>query len=440
MTRRQVTTIFYEIALLMLSSFILSSCSSPTLPLSKPRREVPNSVLQTSSNAETFYQQGIEKVQNGKYEDAIVDFTQAIQRDPNFAEAYLHRGRARIETSSRLSWQDGIADFSEAIRLKPDYVQAYYSRGLWRTRLAGDATLGKLLAPDVIKQYQQDAIADLTKAIQLRPTFAAAYYLRAIAQSEPNKWNEQGARKDFIQVIQSNPNLFDAYLDRRDLVRLDLQDSQKVLNSLTQTLKKNPKNLDALYQRGFIYLDLNNAKESIKDFNQIIQQKPSDKDAYYGRGFAYYRLRNYTAAIQDLSQTIRLNPTFADAYLLRALAYLGAEDYQSSIKDSTKVISLDPDSSNAYFIRGLAWDKLGQRKKADEDYGNVNWPCITCAGGSGTASSNPAVYYDRGIALARRGDKQGAVNSLKKAANIFQTQGNQTRYQETLKRVADLQR
>jgi tetratricopeptide (TPR) repeat protein len=126
--------------------------------------------------------------------------------------------------------------------------------------------------------------------------------------------------------------------------------------------------------------------------------------------------------------------------LLRALTYLNVGDYESSIKDSTKVISLDSDSSNAYFIRGLTWEKLGQQKKADEDYGNENWPCITCAGASGTASSNPMVYYDRGVALARRGDKQGAVNSLKKAANIFQTQGNQARYQETLKRVAELQR
>ena len=336
-------------------------------------------------------------------------------------------------------YKEAVVDFSEAIRLKPDYVQAYYDRGFWRTRFAGDGGLVNF-PPDVIKQYQKDAITDLTKVIQLRPTFAAAYYLRAKARDYP-KFDEQGAKKDFFQVIRLDPNLFDTYPDRGDLVKLELRDNQAVLRTLTQTIQKNSKNADVLYQRGFVRLDVGDVKGSIEDFSQMIQLKNNDKDAYYGRGFAYYRLKDYRAAIKDLSQAIQLNPTFADAYLLRALAYLGAGDYQSSTKDSTYAISLDPDSGNTHFVQGLAYEKLGQHQNAAKDYEYASyWPCITCGGASGVESNNPIVYYDRGIALARRGDAQGAVNSLKKAAHIFQTQGNQTLYQETLERIAELQK
>jgi tetratricopeptide (TPR) repeat protein len=57
----------------------------------------------------------------------IMSCTREIERDPRNAEAYFHRGSARIlagETSPRV-----IADLSKAIELKPDYIAAYEKRG-----------------------------------------------------------------------------------------------------------------------------------------------------------------------------------------------------------------------------------------------------------------------------------------------------------------------
>ncbi len=49
-------------------------------------------VHKSVSAAEFFYQQGVEKVQQGDYEQAIAFFTQAIKANPYYIEAYKYRG------------------------------------------------------------------------------------------------------------------------------------------------------------------------------------------------------------------------------------------------------------------------------------------------------------------------------------------------------------
>lgn len=49
-------------------------------------------VRQSVPAAEFFYQQGVEKVQEGKYESAIAFFTNAIKANPYYIEAYKYRG------------------------------------------------------------------------------------------------------------------------------------------------------------------------------------------------------------------------------------------------------------------------------------------------------------------------------------------------------------
>ena len=47
-----------------------------------------------SSNAETYYRQGVENLKKERYKEAIEDFTQAIRLNPNYTEAYENRGLA----------------------------------------------------------------------------------------------------------------------------------------------------------------------------------------------------------------------------------------------------------------------------------------------------------------------------------------------------------
>lgn len=67
------------------------------------------------SAAESFYQQGVEKVQERKYEDAIAFFTHAIKANPYYIEAYKYRGLCCSQLGLEMR---ATADLSKASELE----------------------------------------------------------------------------------------------------------------------------------------------------------------------------------------------------------------------------------------------------------------------------------------------------------------------------------
>ena len=53
-------------------------------------------------------------------------FSDAIELNPNDAEAYNNRG---VAYSNKGDYDRAIADYTKAIELNPDYVEAYSNRG-----------------------------------------------------------------------------------------------------------------------------------------------------------------------------------------------------------------------------------------------------------------------------------------------------------------------
>jgi len=76
-------------------------------------------------SAEACLQRGDQFVERHEYGLAIEQYTQAIQRKPDWAEAYNNRGHAYY-----WKWEGAkaIRDFNRAIELRPDYPRAYGNR------------------------------------------------------------------------------------------------------------------------------------------------------------------------------------------------------------------------------------------------------------------------------------------------------------------------
>jgi Flp pilus assembly protein TadD len=102
---------------------------------------------------------------NGRYKNpkrAVQYLNQAINKKPDFAEAYNNRGNAYRDLNQP---QKAVADYNKAIRLKSDYAQAYNNRG----NVYYD-----------LKKYQL-AINDYNKSLSLNPSYKFAYLNRGLA-------------------------------------------------------------------------------------------------------------------------------------------------------------------------------------------------------------------------------------------------------------------
>lgn len=110
-------------------------------------------------NAQMFYQRGLDQLALRNYSEAITAFSQAIEINPEFTEAYLSRCRANEELKDNRAVLD---DCYRLLQINPQFAQAYYYQGRARYRLG----------------YQQSAVEVYTHAITLQNTYALAYFQR----------------------------------------------------------------------------------------------------------------------------------------------------------------------------------------------------------------------------------------------------------------------
>ncbi len=96
------------------------------------------------------------------YEQAISDFSSALEIDDNYAPAYYNRGLAYYNKGD---YDRALADFTQAVRIMPSHANAYSNRGLIY-HLRGNL---------------EQAIADYTKAIEGNAADGDAYNNRAVA-------------------------------------------------------------------------------------------------------------------------------------------------------------------------------------------------------------------------------------------------------------------
>ena len=77
-------------------------------------------------DATLFHNRGMAKEGLNQFEDAIVDYDEAIRLNPEYAVACFQRGYCKGALNR---FEEAIADFDEAIRLVPEFVLAFYHRG-----------------------------------------------------------------------------------------------------------------------------------------------------------------------------------------------------------------------------------------------------------------------------------------------------------------------
>lgn len=78
---------------------------------------------------------------------------------------------------------------------------------------------------------------------------------------------------------------------------------------------------------------LGDIEKAIADFNQTLKIDPKFVDAYYNRGLAYFKQRNPQAAIADFNQALKINPNLADAYANRGLSQYALGDKRTAVAD-----------------------------------------------------------------------------------------------------------
>ena len=262
-----------------------------------------------------FLDRGILFAMEGDYIRAIADFTRALQINPDFAGAYIMRGRAlrasvsdvanvgddfgwfgiavpeRQPTAEEVQvFERAIADFTHALTLDPDNGKIYLERGLAFRQM----------------ENLDAAITDLDQAMQLAPDSGSrAWPLNVRGETYMKKGNLDQAIADFTESIR----LF-------------------------------PTNYSTHQNRGNTFLRMGRHDRAMADFTEAIRLDPGNGKLYFDRGHAYSGMNDHDRAIADFSEAIRLDPLFGPAYTSRGIAYAFKHDSYSAVQDLERALEI----------------------------------------------------------------------------------------------------
>ncbi|PSB58141.1 tetratricopeptide repeat-containing S1 family peptidase [Chamaesiphon polymorphus] len=291
-------------------------------------------------------------------------------------------------------------------------------------------------------------LADLERAIKLNPQNALLYYNRGNAKF--NLRNNQGAIEDYSRAIEIDPNATNFYY-KRGYAKEWIGDNKGAVADYSHAIEIDPSNIDAYYNRGFIRYQLGDNQGAIADYSKILSL-PNDSNpwVYIRRGNAQYKLGDTKAAIEDYNRAIAIDPSLAksesvraaisidsynsavarnpkdaSAYFRRARAKDEFNDKKGAIEDYNQAIALAPNFAEAYYHRANTKEQLGDIKGAVADFDR-------------SSTLNPKhtpTYIRRGSIKYQLGDKKGAVSDWRKAAKIYQQQGQLNDYKFIMKSI-----
>lgn len=240
---------------------------------------------------------------NGKYNEAVNDFTKASSIDPNDPNIPMKRGFVYVNSLEQ--FENAVADFTKAIDLSQDPKEAYRSRAYVYWKM----------------QDFRRSIEDYKKIVELEPKNANSYL-----------------------------NLGNAYFN---LSAYDL-----AANTYSEVIKITP-NAESYNLRGWALTNDEKYQEALLDFNKAIELNPYDGKYFKNRGNVKNKLGQYSSAMEDLDIAIKKKIDLHYKSLSnKGDSYFGLEKYKEAVEYYQEALKIKPDFQEAIDGKQKAEAKL----------------------------------------------------------------------------------
>ena len=375
----------------------------------------------TAQRTEQIYRDGLVLIEYKYYANALSCFEQAIDLNPDFAQAWFQVGRCRselvrreIENTEEYLYTDEVSEryqgvietYQKAIELQPDYADA------------------------------RSSLAELFFDLGQRQSEELEYpsgYMRAI------EWYKQAAeiRDDWVTAYHEIGEVYSLLMENwndyeiRDQINFDgtLGIAEECIETFQQLIQIHPYSAEAYYELGkahtrwiapFIMMAENYGNEtsdeietmkqdkhpqiqgvlknSIEAYRTAVKIKPNYGEAYNELGEACQRVGQFEEAIQAFKQAIVLGNI---ARIDKARGRLERTDIETVRWDF-----YDVTKETVHRNLAEAYHGLGKQHFADGNYIQA----IECYHSAMMAdSSDDAVYYDLAVANDEAGHYELAI-------------------------------
>ncbi len=289
---------------------------------------------------------------------AIEYFRHQLQRGHKDAEIYSSRGLAYQFIGEN---DQAIADFTAALELRPDHVETLVRRGQTYAKL-GD---------------HQAAIDDFRKVIHVDESNHWARFCRALSRAATGDTSK--ALQDVVKAIKMSPRhpryhvLHAELLQKSDAVR-KRGDWTKVVKAYDRAIRIDSADAITHQRRAAAHAHSGQVLEAIHDFTRALELDPKNSDMLVQRGHAYLKNEQREQALEDFELALTRNPKHAKAYSGRATVLISQDRYEYTLIWLTKAIhrfKAPGDLAEIIFARGKVFYQMKRFQPAIADFSTV---------------------------------------------------------------------
>jgi len=322
-----------------------------------------------AQTARQYFRAGEDFTKANNYQDAIAQYTKAIELDPDFEKAYVSRAQAYARTNEH---QKAAEDYDRALVFDEKDEELYYFSGReWH--LHGN---------------NQFALMRLTTAINMKKNFEEAYTVRQAVYKEMEEYEK--ALEDCLECLRLNDdeqayyNLAKVYEklgmdpEAEEAYKMSLQKNRRVVEThfsyaqllfrlekydeagleVTQVLQLDPRHLEGILLESQVLAAQGNYLKASDQLSMASVEHPDEPRIYLYRGDINTKLNQPGYAIIDYSKAIELDPENAVLYYKRAGAYETMQDYEKALQDYDKLLAMSQYDGTAQRLHQEATERM----------------------------------------------------------------------------------
>jgi len=348
----------------------------------------------------------------GDSASALQGLKQAIQLDPQCADAFLRLGLAEFQDGATA---DSIEHYQRALALQPRSYSGHY-----------DLALAYLK-----EQKLPEARAQLERAVSADPRQADAAYdlgivLLELGEASGALIQLRHARALNLQRPDVAFNIVRAQLEARHIAeaRAEAADSARHFGSdfqwsaavgqlflqkaqpkdaafyLLQASRIRPDDVDIRHRLAGAYLESGQAEEVLSTVGE-----PKTSDDHYLRASAYYLSHRFSEADQESALALGLAPDSPQILVLRTRLLQRAGEQDEALLTAEKAIALAPNWDEPYYLAGVSYYFIRRYEQAEQSLARA-------------VEFNPSSarsWFLQSIALANLGKIDDAERCLRRA-------------------------
>ncbi|KAJ8391421.1 hypothetical protein AAFF_G00090510 [Aldrovandia affinis] len=305
---------------------------------------------QKNFNDSTIYHAlGVIHHRLGQLQQATEAYTQAIQLNPFYLDAYVGRGNALMDYGHAQANKQAQRDFLSALHLNPLCSSARISLG-YNLQVFGSF---------------QRAWNQFTVAADIQPECWATLEGRAVVSLQMG--HTYSAFQDISLALRKNPRS-DQLHTNRGVVNEFMGDKVNAMRDYQKAISLNPKCALAFFNAGNLYFHNRRFSEACKFYSRASELDPGDESVLLNRAIAHTLLRKVPEALHDFSAAQRLNPFSSHVYFNRANLYSSMRKYCSAERELTEALHFQPNDALMYKLRADIRGHLGLTELAISDY------------------------------------------------------------------------